>query len=214
MKILIVDDEKLAISRLQRLLNDEGFDDITSFVDPYDALKECTKTKYDLVFLDISMPSMNGLELATKVLDLESKTFIVFQTAFSEYALDAFKSGGMGYLLKPIDTSDLKEILKKAQSYMQESYNEEKKILAKRGEKLYLIELEDIYYIKADLDEVIIRIKETDAYVRKKIGDLEKLLSHKNFFRIHRSCIINVDKVKSMQSIEQSKLEISFTGID
>jgi len=214
MKILIVDDEKLAISRLQRLLNDEGFDDITSFVDPYDALKECTKIKYDLVFLDISMPSMNGLELATKVLDLESKTFIVFQTAFSEYALDAFKSGGMGYLLKPIDTSDLKEILKKAQVYVHKSDEEEKKIIAKRGDKLFLIELEDIYYIRADLDEVIIRIKDTDAYVRKKIGDLEKLLSHKNFFRIHRSYIVNVDKVKSMKSIEQSKLEISFDGID
>jgi len=214
MKILIVDDEKLAISRLQRLLNDEGFEDITSFDNPNDALKECTKTKYDLIFLDISMPDMTGIELANKILQLESKSFIVFQTAFSEYALEAFQTGGMGYLLKPVDTKELKQIINKAIVYVNDSEVEEKKIIAKRGDKLYLIQLDDIFYIRADLDEVIIRIKETDAYVRKKIGDLEKQLSHKNFFRIHRSYIINVDKVKSMQSIEQSKLEISFDGID
>ncbi|MBY0540314.1 MAG: LytTR family transcriptional regulator DNA-binding domain-containing protein, partial [Campylobacterales bacterium] len=90
---------------------------------------------------------------------------------------------------------------------------ESKKILGKRGDKLYLIDINDIYYIKADLDEVIIRIKEADAYVRRKIGDLETLLSGKNFFRIHRSYIVNVDKIKSMRSVEQSKLEISFNGI-
>ena len=77
-----------------------------------------------------------------------------------------------------------------------------------------MIEVDDIYYIKADLDEVIIKIKETDAYVRKKMQDMQELLKGKNFFRIHRSYIVNVDKIKSMQSIEQSKLEISFKGID
>ena len=91
--------------------------------------------------------------------------------------------------------------------------DENKKILAKRGDKLYLIDLDDIFYIKADLDEVIVKIKDADAYVRRKIGDLETLLSGKNFFRVHRSYIINVDKIKSMRSVEQSKLEISFDGI-
>lgn len=91
--------------------------------------------------------------------------------------------------------------------------DESKKILGKRGDKLYLIDINDIYYIKADLDEVIIKIKEADAYVRRKIGDLETLLNGKNFFRIHRSYIVNVDKIKSMRSVEQSKLEISFDGI-
>lgn len=216
MKILIVDDENLAISRLKRLLNDEGLEDITTFTNPEEALKQCTKTKYDAVFLDISMPEITGLELANRILELEAKTFVVFQTAYDEYALEAYKNGGMGYLLKPIDTDSLKEILKKIETYIQTSSEklEEKKIIAKRGDKIYLIDLDDIYYIRADLDEVIIKIKETDAYVRKKIGDLEKLLSNKNFFRIHRSYIVNVDKIKSMQSVEQSKLQISFNGID
>lgn len=213
MKVMIVDDESLALSRLKRLLNENGVDDITAFDNPIEALKEITKTKFDVVFLDISMPNISGLELADSIMQIEPKTFIVFQTAYSEFALEAFKNGGMGYLVKPIESNDIKSILDKIRNFKVSSNDQSKKILGKRGDKLYLIDINDIYYIKADLDEVIIKIKEADAYVRRKIGDLEILLSDKNFFRIHRSYIVNVDKIKSMKSVEQSKLQISFDGI-
>jgi len=213
LKVMIVDDEKLALSRLQRLLNENGVDDIAAFDNPIEALKEITKTKFDVVFLDISMPNITGLELADSIIQLEPKTFIVFQTAYSEFALEAFKNGGMGYLVKPIESNDIKSVLDKIRNFKISSDNQSKKILGKRGDKLYLIDINDIYYIKADLDEVIIKIKEADAYVRRKIGDLETLLSGHNFFRIHRSYIVNVDKIKSMKSVEQSKLQISFDGI-
>ena len=209
---MIVDDESLALSRLKRLLNENGIDDITAFDNPIEALKEVTKTKFDAVFLDISMPNITGLELADSIMQLEPKTFIIFQTAYSEFALDAYKSGGMAYLMKPIESNDIKNILEKIRNFKTSS-EESKKILGKRGDKLYLIDTSDIYYIKADLDEVIVRIKDADAYVRRKIGDLETLLNGKNFFRVHRSYIVNVDKIKSMKSVEQSKLQISFEGI-
>ena len=212
LKVMIVDDEKLALSRLKRLLNENGVEDITAFDNPIEALKEITKTRFDVVFLDISMPNITGLELADSIIQIEPKTFIVFQTAYEEFALEAFKNGGMGYLVKPIESIDIKNILDKIKSFKVSS-NDSKKILGKRGDKLYLINIDDIYYIKADLDEVIIKIKEADAYVRRKIGDLETLLNGKNFFRVHRSYIVNVDKIKSMKSVEQSKLQISFEGI-
>ena len=158
------------------------------------------------------MPNITGLELADSIMQLEPKTFIIFQTAYSEFALDAYKSGGMAYLMKPIESNDIKNILEKIRNFKTSS-EESKKILGKRGDKLYLIDINDIYYIKADLDEVIVKIKETDAYVRRKIGDLEILLNGKNFFRVHRSYIVNVDKIKSIKSVEQSKLQISFEGI-
>ena len=210
---MIVDDESLALSRLKRLLNENGIEDITAFDNPIEALKEITKTKFDAVFLDISMPNITGLELADSIIQLEPKTFIIFQTAYSEFALEAYKSGGMGYLVKPIESNDIKNILEKVRNFKSSLNEESKKILGKRGDKLYLIDISDIYYIKADLDEVIVKIKETDAYVRRKIGDLETLLNGKNFFRVHRSYIVNVDKIKSMKSVEQSKLQISFDGI-
>ena len=212
---MIVDDESLALSRLQRLLNENGIEDITAFNNPIEALKEITKTKFDVVFLDISMPNITGLELADSIMQIEPNTFIVFQTAYTEFALEAFKNGGIGYLVKPVESMDIKNILDKIKTFKSSSSSNDqtKKILGKRGDKIYLIDINDIYYIKADLDEVIIKIKEADAYVRRKIGDLETLLSDRNFFRIHRSYIVNVDKIKSMRSVEQSKLQISFDGI-
>ena len=218
MKVLIVDDEKLALSRLNRILEEEGITSITAFNNPIDAIKELSKTKFDIAFLDISMPGMNGLELANIILEMNPNTFIVFQTAYQEYALEAFSHGGFDYLLKPISNESVRKTLDKIEKFMgktkEESTQTSKKLIAKRGSKMYMIELDDIYYIKADLDEVIIKIKETDAYVRKKMQDMQALLKGKNFFRVHRSYIVNVDKIKSMQSVEQSKLEISFRGID
>lgn len=213
MKILIVDDEKLALSRLKRLLMEEGFNDIVEASNPIDAIKEFAKEKFDVAFLDISMPAMSGLELANTILDINPKTFILFQTAYEEHALEAFQSGGMDYLLKPISKESVKKAIEKIEKYLQKNL-ESKKLVAKRGSRIYLVEIDDIYYIKADLDEVIIKVKDADAYLRKKIGDMQILLEGKNFFRVHRSYIVNVDKIKSMQSVEQSKLEISFEGID
>lgn len=143
---MIVDDESLALSRLKRLLNENGIEDITAFDNPIDALKEITKTKFDAVFLDISMPNITGLELADSIIQLEPKTFIIFQTAYSEFALEAYKSGGMGYLVKPIESNDIKNILEKIRNFKSSSDEQSKKILGKRGDKLYLIDISDIYY--------------------------------------------------------------------
>jgi len=213
LKVLIVDDEKLALSRLNRLLNEEGILDVTACSSAIEAIKVLSKEKFDVAFLDISMPDMNGLELANTIVNLNPKTFIIFQTAYEEHALEAFQSGGIDYLLKPISNESIKNSLDKMKKYIVKA-DETKKLVAKRGNKIYLIDIDDIFYIKADLDEVIIKIKDADAYLRKKIGDMQSVLEGKNFFRIHRSYIVNVDKIKSMQSVEQSKLEISFNGID
>jgi two-component system LytT family response regulator len=216
MKILIVDDEQLASSRLQRLLEELKYQDITVFNDTDDVIEDLKSNSYDLVFLDIQMPKITGIELANIVLEYNPKSFIIFQTAYSEYALDAFKVGGFDYLLKPVSTETLSNSIEKVKKYLSTNVNEitNKKIMGKSGSKIYLIELDDIYYIQADLDEIIIRIKDADIYVRKKIGHMQKQLEGKNFFRIHRSIIVNVDKIKSMESIEQSKLQISFDDID
>jgi len=213
LKVLIVDDESLALARLKRVLNDNNIFDVVEFNDPLEAIKEISKTKFDAAFLDISMPNFSGLELAELILNIEPKTFIVFQTAYEEYALDAFKKGGMGYLLKPVEDSELKKILQRISIYKEEK-NISKKILGKVSDKIYLVETDEIFYIKADLDEIIIRTKDNFVYAKKKIGDIEEILKDKNFFRVHRSYIVNVDKIKSIKSIEQSKLEIFFNGID
>jgi len=216
MHVVIVDDEELALSRLKRLLVNEGVQNITSFTNPKEALVWLEQNPCDLIFLDISMPQMNGLELANRLMEMQPSTFIIFQSAYDEYALEAFQNGGIGYLLKPIEQTQIKEALLKVQHFKKTTPTPliTKRLMGKRGNKIYLIAIEDIFYIKADLDEVIVRIKEGDVYVKKKIGELDSLLKNQNFFRIHRSFIVHVDKIKSMESVEQSKLQISFNGID
>jgi len=215
MKILIVDDEKLAITRLERLLKEQNCEDVVSINCAKEALKDIMKNKYDVVFLDIQMPAISGLELANEIIEREPSTFIIFQTAHEEFALDAFKVGGVDYLLKPTTKESVLNALLKVESFLQSSGEMDiKKIIGKSGDKIHLIGVDDIFYIKADLDEVIIKIENAQCYVRKKIGDMAKLLKNKHFFRIHRSYIINTKKIKSMKSITQSKLEISFNQID
>ncbi len=214
MKILAVDDETLALSRLVRLLGELGYTDVATANDPIEALTMAAKERYDLYLLDISMPGMSGLELADRLLQIDSGSFVIFQTAYSEYALEAFGSGGIDYLLKPVDRPSLQKSLARVEGYLRTVPEEGKKLLGKSGSSIYLVEPDDIFYIRADLDEVIVRIKETDVYLKRKISDLEELLHGRNFFRIHRSIIVNVDRIRSMESVEQSKLRISFVGID
>ena len=151
MKVLIVDDEKLALSRLKRILNEEGISNITACNNPIDAIKESTKAKFDVAFLDISMPTMSGLELANTILEMNPNIFIVFQTAFDEYALEAYQAGGLDYLLKPISNESIRKSLEKIEKFMNNSLSPKietvKKIVAKRGSKIYMIDLDDIYYI-------------------------------------------------------------------
>lgn len=214
MKIMIVDDEKLALERLERILTQLGHSAICAFDNPLLALEEAKKIRFDLVFLDISMPEMDGFDLAEKILHVEPQTFIIFQTAHDNFALQAYQNGGIDYLLKPIDAQSVQKSLQKLEPFMQNQQTLKKKIMGKSGSNFYLINLEDIYYIKADLDEVIIRIKEAHTYVRRKISDFEMILRDKNFYRVHRSYIVNIDKIRSMTSIEQSKLQLSFYDID
>jgi two-component system, LytTR family, response regulator len=215
MKILIVDDEKLASSRVERILKELGFEEITVLNDSVEAQQLIKTDKFDLVFLDIQMPNITGIELANSIIEYSPNTFVIFQTAYEEYAIEAFQSGGIDYILKPTTKENIEKAIEKVQKYIKTTPKlNNKKIMGKRGNKIYLIDLEDIYYIKADLDEIIVRISDGEIYVKKKIGQMATLLEGKNFFRIHRSIIVNVDRIKSMQSVEQSKLEISFQGVD
>jgi two-component system LytT family response regulator len=213
MRVIVVDDEQLAIDRAKRVLQKEGISDIDSTTEPLKAIEMISSCKYDIAFLDISMPVMSGLELAQRISDISSDIFIVFATAYEQYALEAYSSGGIGYLVKPIEQSKLHTLIESIKKYTPQK-EPIKRLLGKRAENIYLIDIDDIYYIKADLDEVIVKTKEYDAYVKKKISDLDRVLKDKNFYRVHRSYIVNIDKIKSMKSIEQSKLEISFEGIE
>lgn len=211
MKILIVDDEALALSRLKRMLNTLGYEDITEADNPADALELVKEERFDLALLDINMPGSSGLELGYELRYHQDDLAIIFQTAYDEHALKAFDIGAVGYLVKPFSIEQLESTIERVK--VKEKKPDELRIMSKAGENYYLLKPEEIYYIKADLSEVMIRSQKGFSYYAQKISDLEKKLENHNFIRIHRSYLLNIDKIKEIETIEQSKLRFSLHDI-
>lgn len=211
MKILIVDDEELARSRLRRLLGTLGFKEILEASNAAEAITAIKESAFDLAFLDINMPQTSGLELGYELRYHQDNVAIIFQTAYEEHALEAFDIGAIGYLVKPYSIDQLQNAIERVQK--PDVSNESLRLMSKTGESFYLLKPEEIYYVKADLSEVMFRTERGFSYYSQKISDLEKLLEAHDFVRIHRSYLININKIKQMETIEQSKLRFTFNGI-
>ncbi|MBN2894292.1 MAG: response regulator transcription factor [Campylobacterales bacterium] len=213
MNLLIVDDEALARSRLERMLRTLGHEQIESCSSGADALEAAKENAFDIAFLDINMPQMNGLDLGYELRYLQPQLGIVFQTAYSEHALEAFDIGAVGYLVKPYSLDQLSKVLERL-GEERERARSDVRLMSKNGENYFLLRPEEIYYIKADLSEVMVRTKKGFSYMSKKISDLERLLTPYHFVQVHRSYLINIDTIKAMETIEQSKIRFSFEGIN
>lgn len=109
-KAIIVDDEQPSLDRLEKLINNSGLAAVEGrFTEPLSALEFLKENRTDTVFLDIEMPDMNGIELATRILDLQGNTDVVFVTAYNQYAVEAFRLNALDYLMKPVSADRLKE---------------------------------------------------------------------------------------------------------
>lgn len=211
MKILIVDDEELALSRLKRMLTTLGYEDVTEADNAQSALEYIKKETFDLALLDINMPGTSGLELGYELRYHQEELAIIFQTAYDQHALKAFDIGAVGYLVKPFSIEQLESTIERVK--VEEKKPEEFRIMSKAGENYYLLKPEEIYYIKADLSEVMIRTQKGFSYYAQKISDLESKLLKYDFVRIHRSYLLNINKIKEIETIEQSKLRFSLQDI-
>jgi two-component system LytT family response regulator len=210
-KILIVDDEELARARLKRMLTTLEMNEIDEASNANETVELVKKSKYDLVFLDINMPETSGLELGYELKYLDENISIIFQTAYEEHALKAFNIGAVDYLVKPYSLEQVKEAIARVQKIVEEqTKSEDLRILSKTGESYFLLKPEDIFYVKADLSEVMIRSEKGFSYYAQKISDLELKLKPYNFVRVHRSYLVNINEIKEIQTIEQSKLRFSF----
>ncbi len=210
MNILIVDDEPLALARLHRLLSSLGHTSITQATSGVEALEFSSAKKFDLAFLDISMPDMDGLELGYALRYAHEDMAIIYQTAYDHHALKAFDVGAVDYLLKPYTAEALERSLERVSV---KNRKQELRLIAKAGDVHYLLRPEDIFYVKADLTEVIFRSKEGFSYYPKKISDVETLLEPYDFLRVHRSYLVNLNRIEEMETIDQSRICFGFTGI-
>lgn len=210
MKILIVDDEPLALSRLHRLLGSLGHHEVTQATSGAEALESAAQKEFDVAFLDISMSEMNGIELGYALRYHQQDMGIIYQTAYDHHALAAFDVGAVDYLLKPYTAEQLEKSLERVSV---KTPSKELRLIAKAGENHYLLKAEDIFYVKADLSEVMIRTQQGFCYYPKKISDMEEMLESHGFLRVHRSYLINLNRIKEMETIDQSRISFTFQGI-
>lgn len=211
-KAVIIDDEPKAIQGLSWELSnfDDELEVIATFTEPEKAIPYLKSTKIDCLFLDIEMPTMDGFQFLEK---LETKDFaVVITTAYNEYAITALKKEAIDYLLKPIDTDDLRETIKKIKKHNAKGFNADKfedillkfnnklhhkKITINTDGKLVFLEPKDIYYVESDGNYSTLHLsKNKKIVVTKKLKEINELLPNDHFFRIHNSYIINLDKIK------------------
>lgn len=220
MDILIVDDEPLARERIREMLKREtGINSISEAANGDDAVKHISANKPDVVFMDIQMPDMTGFEAlaATDKKILRQIPAIIFVTAYDEYALKAFEFHALDYLLKPFDRKRFADTFRRAKDQIaQNTGGEQRKILTlleklnatpeylewitiKKDERILLLKVEDVRWIEAHGNYVLLKLKENPQILRETMDGLEAQLDPKMFVRIHRSTIINVNQIKELQ---------------
>ena len=214
MKILIVDDEYLAIEIMLRHLSEMGYTNIESTTSSAEALNLCQEHKFDVAFLDINMPVKDGLELAKEIQLLQANISIVFVTAYNEYALDGYEIGVIDYIMKPV-TKDRLQIsfahISERFSNIKKKNSKPLKFLAKSNDRISMLGSQDVLYFEAHLSDTIAHTAQESYFLGKRISDLEaSLLVNKNFIKVHRSCIINVEKIDYFETIEQGKYCLHF----
>jgi len=210
---IIVDDEKLARDLLKEYL--ENFPEIEVLGEAEqgtEAVEKIDKLKPDVVFLDVQMPGMTGFEVLE---DLEHEPYVIFVTAYDQYAIKAFEKNAVDYLLKPLDEerfrnavnralkrktlehSSIEDLLSSMKSERKGSYDTH--IFVQKSEKLFNLPVDEIVYLEASGDYTIITTKADQFVSSSGIGKLEEILNPEVFIRVHRSTIVNVNYLKEIE---------------
>lgn len=216
LRVLIVDDEYMARMLLENYAQKLPNLEVVGLCEnAIEALNHLRNEKIDILFLDIQMPQLSGLEL---VQTLQRKPAIVFTTAYSEHAVEGFRLDAIDYLLKPFSFERFVQAVNKSINYLsfqenkqiQTTYNQEltqqNHIFVKADGKLIKVKFEEIIYIEG-LKEYVSLYTEKDRIITlQSLKNLEEILPDSNFLRVHKSYIIALDKI---QSIVGNQVEIN-----
>jgi two-component system, LytTR family, response regulator len=215
-RVLIVDDEKLSRNRLRRLLSSDATVDVVAECPTgQEALDFLSQSAVDIVFLDIQMPGMDGFALLDTV-GPQRNWCAIFVTAYDNFALRAFDAQALDYLLKPYEDGRLREALRRAKARLADSRPSERpehfplppeppvahyrdRVAVRVGDGLVLLRLGQVDWIEAADNYVNLHCGGEIHTMRETMNALQKTLDPRTFLRIHRSTIVNLDRVKALQ---------------
>jgi two-component system LytT family response regulator len=211
----IVDDEPLALSNLKTLLKrDPDVEIVSECGSGLEALAEIRKKKPDLVFLDVQMPEFDGFDVLEQ-LGASIPPALVFVTAYDQYALRAFESGALDYLLKPFDNARFARALERAkQRIVAESGRAQKieRLAIKNAGQVLFLKLSEIDWIEAADYYVCLHVGARAHLLRRSMAEVDEELQGAAFCRIHRSAIVNLERVRQLETSEDGGSEVVLTS--
>ena len=234
---IIVDDEELARSIIREYLAEHPeIEILAECSNGFEAVKAVTELKPDLAFLDVQMPKLNGFEVLELI---ESDLVVVFITAYEQYAVKAFEVHAVDYLLKPFSKERFDEALDRAKEKLVRKeiplYQEiistatskgetVERVLVREGSRVFVIAAEKIDYIEAQDDYIAIKSDGKTHLKKQRLSDLQALLDPRRFVRVHRSYILNIDRLARLELYAKdsrmailkdgTQLQVSRSGYD
>lgn len=212
MRVLVVDDEALARSNLTVLLRrDPDIGSIGESGSGLGAVEEIRRSKPDLVFLDVQMPECDGFDVL-ELLGGELPPAIVFVTAHDEYALRAFEAGALDYLLKPFDDARFYRALNRVKDRLAhrlplQSQPAQRLVIKSPGQVLF-VNVADIDWVEAAGYYACLHVGSDTHVMRRTLSDLERDLGQEQFIRIHRSIIVNVERIYGLELQDTGEYEV------
>ena len=195
LRIAVCDDERKFIERFKEII-DKTYKSldiiIDEFTDGNELIKLFGSRNYDIVFLDIEMPAVDGLTLARKLREMSEDIYIVFLTGHIEYAVKGYEVNALRYLTKPPEAGAVREVI----DHVLKKQSGEKALWVKDRDGEHKIKLSDIIYIEAQNQKIVIYTADDEVEVRGKLSDYEEKLLSQGFFRIHRGYLVSLSKVK------------------
>lgn len=236
-RIIIIDDEELARKVVrEHLAPHDDVEIAAECTNGFEAVKAITELKPDLLFLDVQMPKLNGFEVLELI---EQPIAVIFVTAYDKYALKAFEVHAVDYLLKPFSKERFEEALSRAREKLSPrkplplaevtatalpNNSPLERILVREGSKVHVISVEKIDYIEAQDDYVSIRSDGKSYLKQQRLSTLEETLDSRKFVRIHRSYILNVERLAKIETYAKdsrlailkdgTKLQVSRSGYE
>ncbi len=214
LKVAIVDDEDLARQLLREFISEySDLEIVAECSNGFEAVKAVSEKKPDLLFLDIQMPKLDGFEVL-ELIDVDLA--VIFVTAYDQYALRAFEVHALDYLLKPFSAERFAEALARAREHLKQKQKTPSKysellaetkertkplerILVRDGSRVHVIPVGKIDFIEAQDDYVCFKSGGKDHLKQETLADLENLLDQERFIRIHRSYILNIERLVRLE---------------
>ncbi|MEO8823667.1 MAG: response regulator [Ginsengibacter sp.] len=219
LKVILIDDERLARNELRRMLSE--FSDVEIIAEAANASEGIEKIETlnpDLIFLDIQMPGKTGFDLLSQ---LEKAPHVIFVTAYDEYALKAFEVNALDYLMKPVEPQRLAEALLKVRQKNEEeisSYNnrgtlsENDQVFVKDGERCWFVKLSDVRLFESVGNYAKVFFGTNKPLILKSLNALEERLDEKVFFRANRKHIINLRMIEKIEPYFNGGLLLDLAG--